>query len=168
MPFQKGHLPFKNAYVFPKGHIPWNKGTKGVIKPNSGCFKKGDKTNLGKKNALGFRHSEKTKMVLSIGKLKEKNPNWIQDRSKIDYTKRTTAESKRWIRLIKKRDVFCKMNNKDCKGILEAHHILSWHDYPELRYEIKNGILLCHYHHPYKKEEASKLIPFFNQLIVNT
>jgi len=24
-----------------KGHIPWNKGTKGIVKPNSGSFKKG-------------------------------------------------------------------------------------------------------------------------------
>ncbi len=26
---------------FPKGHVPWNAGTKGLMKPNSGNFKKG-------------------------------------------------------------------------------------------------------------------------------
>jgi len=54
-----GHKPPKTA--FKKGIIPWNKGTKGVmkswnkgtkgiIKPNSGSFKKGDKKNIGKNN----------------------------------------------------------------------------------------------------------------------
>lgn len=28
--------------VFEKGNIPWNKGTKGICKPNSGSFKKGN------------------------------------------------------------------------------------------------------------------------------
>ena len=27
---------------FPKGHKPWNAGTKGLIKPNKGSFKKGE------------------------------------------------------------------------------------------------------------------------------
>ena len=27
---------------FKKGNVPYNKGTKGVVKPNSGCFKKGN------------------------------------------------------------------------------------------------------------------------------
>jgi hypothetical protein len=32
------------------GHTPWNKNTKGIMKSNSGCFKKGHKThNAGKK-----------------------------------------------------------------------------------------------------------------------
>jgi len=31
----------KNCYSFPKGHKTWNKGTKGICKPNSGSFKKG-------------------------------------------------------------------------------------------------------------------------------
>lgn len=28
---------------FKKGTVPWNKGTKGLVKPNSGSFKKGNK-----------------------------------------------------------------------------------------------------------------------------
>lgn len=27
---------------FPKGNIPWNQGTKGLVKPNKGSFKKGE------------------------------------------------------------------------------------------------------------------------------
>lgn len=48
MKFQKGHPKPKNAFSFPKGHkygvgkIPWNMGTKGIMKPNSTSFKKGN------------------------------------------------------------------------------------------------------------------------------
>ncbi len=33
------------------------------------------------------------------------------------------------------------------KGYIQAHHIKRWADYPLLRYETKNGISLCRYHH---------------------
>ena len=39
--FAKGNKPNKTA--FRAGQIPWNKGTKGLSKPNSGTFKKGNK-----------------------------------------------------------------------------------------------------------------------------
>ncbi len=40
-----------------------------------------------------------------------------------------------------------------------------WREYPELRYNINNGITLCHAHHPRKREEEAKLSPFFQQLV---
>lgn len=53
-----------------------------------------------------------------------------------------------WRTEIFKRDNYtcqeCKI--RSCKGIsvqLEAHHIKSWKDYPESRYDINNGITLC-------------------------
>jgi hypothetical protein len=67
---------------------------------------------------------------------------------------------------IKKRDNWkCKINNQDCKGNLEAHHILSWRDYQELRYDINNGITLCHAHHPRKRIDEAKLSPFFQRIV---
>lgn len=53
----------------------------------------------------------------------------------------------------------------NCKGRLEAHHILSWKDYPELRYDINNGITLCHAHHPRKRDEEAELSPYFQSLV---
>lgn len=35
-----------NKSWFPKGHIPWSAGTKGLVKPNSGNFKKGVRSNI--------------------------------------------------------------------------------------------------------------------------
>jgi len=38
-------------------------------------------------------------------------------------------------------------------------------DYPELRYEVNNGITLCHFHHPRKINDEMKLSPYFQELI---
>lgn len=99
-----------------------------------------------------------------------KNPNWKGGISVINRNERElammTVQYKEWRRLIFKRDNFkCKIADKNCKGQLEAHHILSWRDFVELRYEINNGITLCHYHHPIKKSEEARLSPFFQELI---
>ena len=40
--------------------------------------------------------------------------------------------------------VCVKCNKKrETTRVLHAHHIFSWHNYPKLRYEMKNGIVLC-------------------------
>lgn len=66
----------------------------------------------------------------------------------------------------KKRDKWgCKIKSKDCNDRLEAHHILNWMAYPELRYDINNGITLCQFHHPRKRVEEQRLIPFFQSMV---
>jgi hypothetical protein len=35
-------------------------------------------------------------------------------------------------------------------GDLEAHHLKSYAEYPELRYDVENGVTLCSYHHQYE------------------
>ena len=73
-----------------------------------------------------------------------------------------------WTRSVKIRDGWkCKMSNDDCNGRLEAHHILRWATYPELRYEVNNGITLCQYHHPRKINDEMILAPVFERLIKN-
>jgi len=71
-----------------------------------------------------------------------------------------------WRKQIFQRDSFkCKIDNSDCKGQLEAHHILSWREFPELRFDINNGITLCHAHHPRKRAEEKRSIPTFKELV---
>lgn len=123
------------------GRPTWNKGIKGK-----------DSHSFGKHSNLG------------------KNWYWFnrEDRSKLrtDEDKSYDTKYKYWMFSIKKRDNFkCKINNKDCKGRLEAHHILGWKSYPELRYEINNGITLCLAHHPRSREEEAKLSPYFKKLV---
>lgn len=54
---------------FKKGQIPWNKGTKGLIKPNSGSFKKGKRpspeTEIKKGQHLSAKTEFKKGMKLS-------------------------------------------------------------------------------------------------------
>lgn len=74
--------------VFKKGNIPHNKDKKGwtnggsfkkrhkIIKGSEkGQFKRNNKINLGKKNALGYRHTKNALKKMS----KENNHNWKGD-----------------------------------------------------------------------------------------
>lgn len=101
----------------------------------------------------------------------ENHPGWIKDRTKLqryndNSLDRASSMYRDWSVRTKKRDKWkCRIINKDCSEKLEAHHILSWREYPKLRYEINNGITLCHAHHPRKRAEEKKLIPFFTELV---
>lgn len=99
----------------------------------------------------------------------ENSPNWIKDRTQIRGRHERTyhdSDYKIWRGRVYSRDGFkCRVNNKQCKGRIEAHHILAWRDYPELRYKTNNGITLCHAHHPIKRAEEKRLIPYFKKLL---
>jgi hypothetical protein len=98
---------------------------------------------------------------------KENNPKWIKDRSSLKrQNRRNDPAYKEWRRQVWLRDCFkCRIVSTECNGHIEAHHILAWSDYPELRYEINNGITLCHAHHPRKKSEEKRLSPYFMELV---
>ena len=154
-----------------KGCVPWNKG----IAQSEETKEKIRQFNLGKK------HSDETKEKIRnlnigeknpmFGKLGKNHPKWIKDRTKlkIGKIKSYNTQYKYWMLEIKRRDNWkCRIQNQDCRGHLEAHHILPWRDYPELRYEINNGITLCVFHHPRKRSEEKRLSPYFQKLVANT
>lgn len=118
----------------------------------------------GKKKIL----SEQAKESFRIKMSGERNTRWIKDRSllKDDSKDRGGQLHREWSKSVKKRDGWkCKMNSVDCSGRIEAHHVLSWRDYPELRFNINNGITLCHAHHPKKRSEEKRLSPYFMELV---
>lgn len=171
-----------NLKGFQKNYIPWNKGIKTGIIPSS-AFKKGSKPyNTGKtfSGNSGHKHTEEWKARMSkimngreVPKLKgENHPRWIKDRSKLckiskQGERRTTAYFY-WRKEVWSRDGWkCRMDDKNCNGRIEAHHILGFTDYPDLRYKVNNGITLCHFHHPRKKSEEKRLSPYFQDLISN-
>lgn len=125
-----------------KGCIPWNKGIKGLWL--SDTFK-----------------------VLNTIQKRENHPRWKKDRNTlVKKQERNDVSYKNWRKEVWLRDNFkCKIANPDCSGRLEAHHILSWNEYPELRYDINNGITLCHAHHPRKRSDEAKLSPYFQKLV---
>lgn len=143
----------------------------------------------------GYRHSEETKEKISksnmgkIGWNKDmiykrakcifaKRPNnsgvnhykWIADRTKLSMRqKRNDYAYKDWVKKVKNRDNWqCRINNQDCSGYCIVHHILSWSSFPELRYEVNNGITLCQAHHPRKRGDEIKLAPVFQKMVLAT
>lgn len=96
------------------------------------------------------------------------SPMWVADRSKLAKAneQRFDTSHREWSRTVKMRDKWqCRIKNQDCEGRLEAHHILSYAEYPELRYTINNGITLCHAHHPRGRAEEKRLVAEFQALV---
>lgn len=124
---------------------------------------------------LGKTHNSETRKKISIGHIGKghpglmgsENPMWIADRSKIvGRQNRNNPVYKQWRMNVWLRDNFkCKIADANCVGRIEAHHILGWKLYPELRYELNNGITLCHAHHPRKRAEEKRLEPVFQALV---
>ena len=118
---------------------------------------------------LGKKGSELQKQGMRDRK-GEKHPRWVLDRNKVKRRFKeslSTVQYQAWRTSVFTRDNYkCKMINSDCSGkYLEAHHILRLKDYPELSYEINNGITLCKFHHPLGKEKETKLISTFRRLL---
>jgi hypothetical protein len=140
---KKGKRPnfHGNSGSFKKGFTPFNKGTKGLMKPNKTSFKKGiiphNKGNgNGNENDL-FRHRE-------------------------DY--------KLWRKAIFTRDNFTCQKYGTKGGIIRAHHINNFSDFPELRLNLDNGITLSdvahrEFHKIYGKRNNTmeQLLEFINK-----
>jgi hypothetical protein len=137
------------------GRTPWNKGIKLGPLSESVLLKLKGRTPWNK----GLKRPEMSG---------DKHPLWINDRKlvKTYIDRREDSLYKQWRISVYTRDNYkCRIDSIDCDGRIEAHHILGWTAYPELRYEINNGITLCHAHHPFKKEEEKRLAPIFQELI---
>ncbi len=108
--------------------------------------------------------------IIELGKRQkgENHYRWILDRTQVKqyWKERNNPEYKQWRMKVWIRDGFkCKISNQDCERRIEAHHILGWSEYVELRYEVNNGITLCHAHHPRKRAEEKRLAPIFKELV---
>lgn len=128
----------KNKYMIPKSQYDWHQNR-------------------------GYVHnfcSQKCKSDFYTGL---NHPNYIEDRSMLkdeEHTERQSTKMKEWRETVFLRDKYtCQIcGNKSSKGnpiVLNAHHIKKFKDYPELRYDVHNGITLCASCHKltYKKEE---------------
>jgi|SRR3990167_2599078 len=128
--------------------------------------------NTGNTYSKGIVRSDDFKKRVSEALKGSNSYRWISDRSKVISRHKdvlSRPQYNEWRKNIFSRDNWkCKISNNDCKGQLEAHHILSWRDYKELRYEVNNGITLCQFHHPRKRAEETRLSPYFQGLIIQT
>jgi len=77
-------LHYHHSATFKKGNIPWNKGVKGLIKPNKGSFKKGEHKSLKtefKKGHISWNNGLTFKDNNKILKL-DNHPRWKGGRIK--------------------------------------------------------------------------------------
>lgn len=143
-----------------KNYDVWNKGTFKTYKIICGtCSIEVDTTQKNKKYCSEDCYHKSTK--------REKSYRWIKDRTKVKLdTDRGGPLHKQWSKDVKSRDMWkCKVNDETCSKVIQAHHILSWKDSVDLRYEISNGITLCSIHHPRKREDEKRLSDYFKSLI---
>jgi len=162
-PFSEEHIRKLREARKRQGSNVWNKGKKGLQKHTQEWKDNAKERMKGNQFRKGYTAWNK-------GLQKEKNPLWIEDRSLLKtYSgseERRSPKYQNWRHQCIKRDRhICRINNKDCEGKVVVHHILGWADYPELRYNINNGITLCQAHHPLKRAEEKRLIPFFSGLV---
>ncbi len=171
--FQKGYIPTEEQkrkrmenIVIPKGDKSWSwKGGK----PN--CLVCNKKLST-RKSLHCYAHkvvifSEDALKRIGDAHRGEKSLNWISDRTKLaKRQERNDYAYVDWRKQVWSRDEFhCQIADSDCEGKIEAHHILGWSSYPKLRYQVNNGITLCHAHHPRKRAEEKRLVPLFQELV---
>ncbi len=126
-----------------KGSIPWNKGTKGACKPNGGSFESGsipwNKGILMPKKSIEKMRNGLQQWCEQIGH----QPNWKGGISRTFKTGYYSIAYKRWREEVFERDNYTCQKCGIQHVYLTAHHIKSFAKYPELRYEISNGITVC-------------------------
>ena len=119
------------------------------------------------KMGIGKKMSEKAKRKMSESKKGNKNPMWrggvTSERNKI-YN---SPQWKLWRLSVFERDKFvCQMPNCNQKErYLEAHHIKQFVNYPELRFDINNGITLCKNCHNLTKRKEKSFEKIFNNIL---
>ncbi len=125
-----------------------------------GTFKKGHKTNVGRKHSpeFGERLSKARKgvkrpeglmkriaeIIRKKGSLKgEKNPNWKGGITSKNKLIRNSEQYKIWRIKVFLRDIFTCQECGINRIHLQAHHIKSFAEHPELRFDVSNGLTLC-------------------------
>ena len=122
---------------------------------NSGSFKKGNKLSeshieklrkLGRLRVpfmLGKKHSHETRRKMSESRKGRKSHFYKHGKSN-EYRKRyNDVEYKIWRESVFERDNYTCQDCGDRGVYITAHHIKSWSKYPDLRFELSNGLTLC-------------------------
>ena len=100
----------------------------------------------------GSRHTPEAKEKLRqavLGKVGENARNWQGGKTEIQVIIRYSGRMKEWRNKVFERDNYtCQKCGARCgngKTIkFQAHHIKAFAQYPELRFEVSNGITLCY------------------------
>ena len=126
------------------GKPPANKG----IPCSNETKKKISKANKGRKNKWGH-HSQETKIKISAFQQGISVEEWKGFKISMNRFLKNTAKYQIWRNLVFLRDNFicqnpnCEFCNNEIGIYLQAHHIKSLKFYPELAFDVNNGITYC-------------------------
>ena len=117
---------------------------------NTGRIKSEDtRKKMGIKSSMywkGRKKTEEHKRNLSLSKkgkyCGDKNPNWKGGVSKDYHNIRTSSETKSWRTSVFERDNYTCQKYGTIGHSLVAHHINNFSNFPELRFDVNNGITL--------------------------
>lgn len=94
------------------------------------------------KAKLGTKQTNETRLKRSMAEKGEKHYNWQNGKTKANKLARIGIEYRLWREAVFARDGW-KCQQCGNGGVLEAHHIKGFAQYPELRFAIDNGVTLC-------------------------
>ena len=98
-------------------------------------------------NYFGRKSSLETRLKQRLAKLGNGGPShWNWKTGKAAKNLRKSDLYKQWRAAVFTRDCF-KCVECGLGGSLQAHHILSWANFPTLRFDMDNGETLCLFHH---------------------
>ena len=88
----------------------------------------------------------------------DKHPNWKGGVTYPIFALRKTKEYRHWRNAVLERDGFlCQKCHKSNRR-LDAHHIFSFTLFPELRFEVSNGLTVCVRCHTKYKDDLCQLV----------
>lgn len=128
--FKKGNTAPITAYR--KGHTPWNSGIESPYTP----WNKGKKLDTQEYPNMGFRGG------YYDSPSGDKNHRWKGGISSENQKIRGCIEYRLWVNSVFARDGYTCQKYHTVGYELEAHHILTFAEHPELRFAIDNGITL--------------------------
>ena len=159
------HADFKGELnpMFEKHHS--NKSKKKISKMLEGKKFTVEHKEKIREKLTGLERSDEQKENYRNCKLGNKNPNYnpnLTNKDRID--RRCVKGYSEWREEVFKKDNFicrqCGTNKR-----LQAHHIYMWAKYPELRFNIENGITLCKDCHKQVRGYEDKYIDMFEMMV---
>lgn len=142
-----------------KGNVAWNKGkteatderVASYTKKLRNGFETGrivNKPPSGKNHFLfGKKHKPETLQKMSIASSKERHWNWQGGITDEIHRLRNKIKYKQWCESVREKGggvcYRCGLFKSKSGRALHCHHIKGFRKYPELRYEVSNGMLLC-------------------------
>lgn len=156
---------------FKKGHKPifsWLGKKRPEITGELNPAKKPETRVKISKSQKGKHYSPKTefKKGCQIGRGKE-HPAWKHGKSIENKEIRKSIEGRLWRGTVFERDGYlCQMPECDKQErYIEAHHIKKFSKYPELRFDVNNGITLCKKCHSKTKTKEESYENLFKEIL---